>query len=164
MEKSKFGFSAMFYPMVMLLCVLFSSVWAGLLILGFVLVAENSEKLAKQTMHAFMYFFVWQVYLLITGQLMKGYSFWAGKLLDLLREPLSYSTYDTFVKVINNIRGFFNGLGSLIYVIYIILILVMGVFPLLKGKDMALPGKGFVNKIYGEIKNKKGKASAPDAQ
>ncbi|MCL2029988.1 MAG: hypothetical protein FWG93_00420 [Oscillospiraceae bacterium] len=154
MEKSKFGFSSAFYPAVMLLCVLFSSVWAGLIILGFVLLAENSEKLAKQTIHAFLYFFVWQIYLLVTGQLMKLYVFSWGKIMDLISISWVYNVY-------NGIRGFFNGLGSLIYLLYVVLILVLGVIPLLRGKDMKLPGKKFVARLYGEITSKKAQAAAP---
>jgi hypothetical protein len=143
-----------FYPVVMLLCVLFSSVWAGLLILGFVLLVEKNDKLSKQTIHAFLYFFAWQAYLLVTGQLMRFYGFLTGNITDLFIENLSYSAAINLTNAMSNIRGFFNGLGSLIFVAYTVMILFMGVLPLLKGKEMALPGKGLVAKIYGEVKGK----------
>lgn len=147
MEKGKFGFRLYLYPLLMLLCVLFSSVWAGLIILGFVLVAEKNEQATRQTLHALLYFFVWQFYLLATSQLMTLYEF-------VMRRLTSWFSWSLLYNGVSNIRGFFYGVGSLIYLAFVVVILFMGVLPLLKGKDMKLPGKNFVDKLYGEATKK----------
>ncbi|MDR0293438.1 MAG: hypothetical protein LBH95_04715 [Oscillospiraceae bacterium] len=153
MEKSKFGFKAVVYPLLVLFCVLFSSIWVGLAIFGFVLIMEQSEKISKQTLHSVLYFFVWPLYRLVTGQLMKFYNFATSKVLE-------WTDYSSgFSKFTGSTRDFFGGLDSVLYVAFLAVIIMFGILPLLAGKASKLPGMKKVDALYGAVT--KAKAETP---
>lgn len=150
MEKSKYGFKAVLYPLLVLFCVLFSSIWVGLAIFGFVLIMEQNEKITKMTLNATLWFFVWPLYRLATGQLMKFYDYAIGK----ISEWTDYSR--GFMDFASNSKSFFSALDSWLYVAFLALIICLGVLPMLAGKQSKLPGAKKVDKLFGAVSDKVG--------
>jgi hypothetical protein len=146
MEKSKFGFNPALYPLLVLLCVLFSQIWVGLLILGFALVLEKNDKFSAMTLHAVLWFFVWPVYSLATGQLTKFYDFITGKIVEWSDSPSR-----DFIDAVADSKGWFRGIDSFLYAAFLVFIFVMGVLPLLKGGQMKLPLRKTADALFGIV-------------
>ena len=142
MEKGKFISNSAFYPLMVLFCVLFSQIWVGLLILGFVIVMEKNPKITASTLHSVLWFFVWPMYRLVIGQVSRFYDFSSGKLADII---------DTagFYKFIGDSKNFFGGFNSFLFFAFIILVIFLGVMPLLGGKESKLPFKKAAEKFVG---------------
>jgi hypothetical protein len=146
-EKSKFGFSAAVYPLLITLCVLFSTsfnsfiILAGFIVLGFVMLTEKNEKITKATLHALLYLFVWPMYNLVTGQFTRFYVWSSGKLVELIE---SWKFYEFIL----NTRNAFDAFGSLLTFAFLTIVVIFGVCPLLAGKESKLPGKKLVDKFF----------------
>jgi len=141
MEKGKFVSNPAIYPLLVLFCVLFSQIWVGLLILGFVLVMEKSDKISTATLHAALWFFVWPMYRLVIGQVSKCYDFLSGKLANLIDST-------NFYNVVSDSRSLFSGINSVLYAALIVLVIVLGILPLLSGKESKLPGKKVAERFF----------------
>ena len=148
MEKGKFVSNPALYPLLVLFCVLFSQIWVGLLILGFVIVMEKNEKISAATLHSALWFFVWPMYRLIIGQVSRFYDWSTRGLIELFTTNTSYP--EGFAKLINNTHKFFGGFNSILFAVFVAFIILCGILPLAQGKGSKLPFKKTAERFFGQ--------------
>lgn len=123
MQKGKFGFSLWFYPFIALWTILTGSPLGCLLIAGFVIAVEQDEWAIKQCLQALMFSFYWSI----------------------------YNVAMDYAKQIPVAGFIFSIIDFIVWLVLIILVMVIGLSRLKKGREMGLPGKGIVNRAYGYI-------------
>lgn len=123
MQKGKFGFYLWLYPFISLWTILTGSPLGCLLIAGFVIAVEQDEWTIKQCLQALMFSFYWSIYDVAMG----------------------------YAKQIPVAGFIFSIIDFIVWLVLIILVMVIGLSRLKKGREMGLPGKGIVNRAYGYI-------------
>lgn len=123
MQKGKFGFYLWLYPFISLWTILTGSPLGCLLIAGFVIAVEQDEWTIKQCLQALMFSFYWSIYDVAMG----------------------------YAKQIPVAGFIFSIIDFIVWLVLIILVMVIGLSRLKKGREIGLPGKGTVNRAYGYI-------------
>ena len=149
MEKGKFGFNVALYPLLILLCVLFSQIWVAIAIFGFALTVEKSEKAHRTALHAALFAFVWPMYSLVTGQISHFFfRYLPWQLAQLTEQKVLSNDVNKFFGSMSTVFGI---LGSILFFLFIAWVLLRGVFPLLKGQEMKLPFGKYANGLFGVV-------------
>ena len=125
MQKGRMGFALWLYPLIALWCIVFGAFTPLLLITGFAIIVEKNEWCSKQCLHTVMFYIIWELIDVILG----------------------------YLEMIPIAGVVFSVIDAIIWIVFVILVFVLGMARVTKGMDIGLPGKGTIDRAYGFIQN-----------